>query len=96
MLRFNRDPGRVVDADKRSRNLIDMKATDKTKSWYLVSTVNEISAAQIDVDNMNELAPQTIQKQQDQQHQDRGHVPDAHKLLRNIRDSRNIYRTENS
>ena len=96
MLRLNRDPGRVVDADKRSRNLIDMKATDKTKSWYHVSTVTKISVVQIAVEPTNEIALQTIQKQQHQQHQERGHVNDAHKLLRNIRDSRNICRIENS
>ena len=96
MLRFNRGHGRVVDADKSSKNLVDTKVTYKTKSWYRVSTVTKISVVQIAVEPTNEIAPQTIQKQQHQQHQERGHVNDAHKLLRNIRDSRNIYRTENS
>ena len=35
------------------------------------------------------------QKQQHQQHQDRGRAPDVLKYLKNVRDIRNIYSSEN-
>ena len=45
-------------ANKSSKNLVDTKATYKTKSWYCVNTVTKISVAHIDVKPKKE----TVQK----------------------------------